>query len=196
MIELSLDDKRTLILEYEKSRARELARLVIEKPVPPVWMIFIPVFFIFYAWKIREYSSGLKDFSKHYLVSRNRALDIAYEAEKTGKLEEIDDLAENNYPIPSHARPAYRRWLSLLVDHYRNLLTAGSSSVEGLIRAHYRNKATFMLTNNQLRTAEAAFNSALLPKIEGDSQDIRYVFEKMERSLTDLYRREVDDVFP
>lgn len=195
MMEISLDEKRTLIFDYEKSRARELARRVIDKPVPPVWMIFIPVFFVFYAWKIREYSNGLKDFADHYLISRNKALEIAYEAEGSGRRQEIDELVENDHPIPARARPFYRKWLSLLVDHYRNLLAARGDSVQGLIRTCYRNRSTYLIVNNQLNTAESAFNKALMPKIEGDQQDIRYVVKRMEQSIAELYREEVDDIF-
>ncbi len=195
MMEISLDEKRALIFEYEKSRARELARRVIDKPVPPVWMILIPVFFVFYAWKVKEYSSGLKDFADHYLISRNKALGMAYEAEESGRLQEIDDLEENNHPIPARARPDYRQWLSLLVDHYRNLLAARGDSVQGLIRACYRNRANYLIVNNQLNSAESSFNKALMPKIEGDQQDIRYVVDRMERSIAELYREEVDHIF-
>ena len=195
MTESSLDEKRTLILEYEKSRARELARRVIEKPVPPVWMILIPIFFVFYAWKIREYSNGLKRFAEHYLITRNKAIDMAFEAEESGRLQEIDELVENGHPIPARARPYYCKWVSLLIDHYRNLLAADGKSVQGLIRTSYRNKSTYLVVNNQLKTAESAFNKALMPKIEGDEQDIRYIVDRMERSIAELYREEVDDAF-
>ena len=194
-MEISLDEKRTLIFEYEKNRARELARRVIDKPVPPVWMILIPVFFVFYAWKIKEYSSGLKDFADHYLISRNKALDMAYEAEESGRPQEIDDQVESDHPIPARALPNYRQWIHLLVVHYRNLLTARGDSVQGLIRACYRNRSTYLVVNNQLNSAESSFNKALMPKIEGDQQDIRYIVDKMEQSIAALYREEVDSIF-
>lgn len=195
MIERSLDDKKTLILEYEKSRAHELARRVIDKPVPSVWMILIPVFFVFYGWKIREYSKGLKNFSAHYLISRERALDIAFEAEQNGRRRELDDLVDDVHPIAAEARPSYLSWMSILVEHYRRLLAARGDSVPALIRTCYRNKSTYEILNKELNAAESAFNQALLPNVEGDQQDIRYVAEKMEKSIAALYREEVGDVF-
>lgn len=195
MSELLIEDKRTKILEYEESMARKLAGQVIDKPVPPVWMILVPVFFVFHAWKIKQYSNGLKDFAEHYLVTRRRALDTAYEAELSGEPPDIEQLMEAAQAIPAVARPSYQHWLSLLVEHYRNLLQARGNSVPDLIRSHYRNKGTYLLFNNQLNQAENTYNMALLPKIEGDRQDIRYALEKMEQGITNLHRREVEEVF-
>ncbi len=195
MTEDSLEDKKQRILEYEESMARQLARRVIDKPVPPVWMILIPIFFIFYAWKIKEYSNGLKGFAEHYLLSRRRALDTAYEAEQSGREPDIEQLLEPVTEIPANARPYYRTWIALLIDHYRNLLKARGNSAQGLIRHHYRAKSTYLLSSNQLNKAENTYNMALLPKIEGDQQDIRYVLEKMERGIADLRRQEAEVIF-
>ena len=87
-----MEDKKRQILNNEEFMARQLARRVIEKPVPAVWMILIPVFFVFYAWKIKQYANGLKDFAEHYLISRRRGLDAAFEAEQSGNLPEIDHI--------------------------------------------------------------------------------------------------------
>lgn len=195
MSELSIEDKRTAILEYEESMARQLARRVIDKPIPPVWMILVPVFFVFHAWKIKQYSNGLKDFTEHYLITRRRALDTAYEAELSGEPPDIEQLVEDTQTISASARPPYQYWVSLLTDHYRNLLKARGNSVPDLIRSHYRNKLNYLLFNNQLNQAENDFNITLLPKIEGDRQDIRYVLDKMEKGITDLHRKEVEEVF-
>ena len=195
MSALSMEDKKNLILDYERARARQLARRVIEKPVPPIWMILIPVFFVFYAWKIKQYSNGLKDFADHYMVSRRLALDTAFEAEQGGTPPEIGQLIENTDTIPQGARSCYRDWLSLLIEHYRNLLVASGLSTQDLIRSHYRNKSTYLLFNNTLNTTENTFNKALLPDIEGDRQDIKYIFDRMEQSLADLRRLEVEEIF-
>ncbi len=196
MSKLSIEEKKNKIVEYEEHMARQLARLVIDKPVPPIWMILIPVFFVFYAWKMKEYSNGLKDFADHYLVSRLRALDTAYETELSGKQPDVDHLVEDTHGIPANARPLYHHWISLLIDHYRNLLRARGNCVQGLIKAHYRDKLSYMLFNNQLNKAENAFNISLLPKIEGEQQDVRYALDKMEQGITDLHRKEVEEAFP
>lgn len=195
MIELPIEEKKRQILEYEEAMARQLARRVVDKPVPPIWMILIPIFFVFHAWKIKEYSNGLKSFAEHYLLSRRRALDTACESEIGGTQPDIDQLLEKNNAIPASASSCYRTWITLLINHYCNLLKAPGNSVHELIRSHYRNKSTYLLFNNQLRTAENSYNVSLLPKIEGDQQDLRYVLDKMEQGITDLQRKEVEDVF-
>ncbi len=195
MTEGSIEERKRQILKHEESMAHQLARRVIDKPVPPIWMILIPIFFVFHAWKIKEYAKGLKDFAEHYLLSRRRALDTAYEAAESGKEPDIEKLLENGTTIPASARSCYRTWITLLVDHFRNLLAARGNSTPELIRNHYRKKATYLLFINQLNTAEYAYNIALLPKIEGDQQDIRYVLEKMERGIADLHRQEADEIF-
>ncbi len=195
MTEDPLEKRKRQILKHEESMAHQLARRVIDKPAPSVWMILIPIFFVFHAWKIKEYATGLKDFVEHYLLSRRRALDSAYEAVEHNHEPDIEHLLKTDTAIPAGARTCYRAWLTLLVDHFRNLLTAGGNSVSELIRNHYRNKATYLLFNNQLNTAENDYNKALLPKIEGDQQDIRYVLDKMERAIADLHRQEAEEIF-
>ena len=52
-----------------------------------------------------------------------------------------------------------------------------------------------MFFNNQLNTAENAFNKALLPEIDGDQQDILYIAEKLQQSGVELRRKEVENIY-
>jgi hypothetical protein len=192
---LSMEDKKIQIVDNEEFMARQLARRVIEKPVPAVWMILIPVFFVFHVWKIKQYANGLKDFAENYLISRRRALDTAFEAEQSGNLPDIDHLVEMADTFPAEARRLYRDWMSLLVDHYRFMLAAPGNSYKELIRAHYRIKSNFLLFCNKLNKTENAFNLALLPDIKGDSQDLRYILDRMESGVADLRRKEIEEIF-
>lgn len=195
MTTLSFEEKKQQILEYEQSLAHTLARQVVDKPVPPIWMILVPIFFVFHASKIKEYSKGLKDFAEHYLVSRRRALDTAYESVLHNADPAIETLMKQADTIPEEARGLYQQWMSLLVDHYRNVLVAPGISVQDRIRSHYRNKSNYLLFNNQLDTAENAFSKALLPEIDGDQQDILYIAEKLQRSSVELHRKEVENIY-
>lgn len=195
MIKISIEDKKNQILDYEKSTASRLARRVIEKPDPSVWMIFMPIFFVFHAWKIKQYSNGLKYFVGNYLISRRRALDTAFEAEQSGVPPDIDQLVEKVDNIPAKVQPFYHNWMTLLVNHYRGLLAAPGDSQQDLKRALYRNKSSYLLFCNQLNKAENAFNIALLPGLEGDQQDLRYILDKIDQGITDLRRKEVNEIF-
>lgn len=190
-----MEAKKQLILEYEKYMARQLARHVIEKPAPSVWMIFVPIFFVFYVWKVKQYSNGIKSFVENYLLSRRRALDTAFEAVQRGAPPEIEQLVQQASGIPAVALPLYRNWMSLLVDHYRGLLTEPGKSQQDLKKSYYQNKTRYLSFCDQLSQTENSFNTALLPTIEGDQQDLRFVLERIEKGAADLRHQEVEEIF-
>jgi len=192
----ALEIIKSQILENEAAMAAQLARKVIDKPVPPIWMILVPIFFVFHAAKIKQYSRGLKEFAKHYLLSKQRALDTACEAQLQGKSPEIDSLMEKLDAIPPRAKPLYREWMTLLVDHYCSLLTAAGNSHHERIRSHYQSRSSYALFIDQLNRVEFAYNSALLPGIEGDNSDLRDVLDKMKKGQKELRQKEIKEIFP
>ena len=187
--------KKQYILEHESELARQLAALVLDKPKPPIWMIFIPVFFVFFVQKLNQYKSGLKDFVENFLKSRRRAIEEALIAEETGNPTDASKLAETMGSIPDQAKPLFAAWMTVLIDHYRLLLTTEGNSHEALVRAGYRNKTNYLLFCNTLNKAENAYSQALLPKLDGDSQDLRQIVEKIDRCVTDLRRQDADKIF-
>ena len=50
----SLSDKHDFILAEERRFAWQVGASVIDKPKLAVWMILIPVFFIFYFWEFNN----------------------------------------------------------------------------------------------------------------------------------------------
>ena len=188
--------KKQHILEHESNLARQLAAMVLDKPKPPIWMIFIPVFFVFFVQKMNQYKSGLKDFVESYLKARRRAMEAALEAEETGRPTDVNKLAETMGNIPDQAKPLFAAWMAILIDHYRQLLAAQGNSHEALVRAGYRSKTDFLLFCNSLNKAENAYSQALLPKLDGDSRDLRQVVEKIDRCVTELRRQDADKIFP
>lgn len=195
MTVLSLAERSRIILDYEESMARRLASMVLEKPKPPIWMILIPVFFVFYASKLQEYKKGLQSFADHYLVSRKRALEVACEAIEQKTEPAIDQLIARADTIPEAAIPLYRDWITLLIDHYRNLLATGAGNVSAMAQDHYRSKTNFLLFSRQLGKAEDAFNAALLPVVEGESEDIDFIARRLQSSLKELHQKEVESLF-
>ncbi len=190
-----IEEKKELILAHEESTANQLARRVLDKPTPSVWMILIPVFFVFNAFKIKEYSQGLKNFSANYLISRHRALETAVAAEKRGVPPEITQLMEQVDSIPVEAQSCFRAWMTLLIDHYSALLSVSGKSYSELIRAHYRNKLSYSQFHDQLGTIENAFNMSLFSGLEGDAQDLLYTLDRMKKGLADLRQKEIEEIF-
>lgn len=192
----SLAKKQEQILAHEEALANRLALAVLDKPTPPIWMILIPIFFVFYAWKLKQYSNGLKDFARHYLISRRRALEAAVAAEETGKQVDIGALVEAaGTNIPEQAKPLYQDWMQLLTEHYLSLLSAQGTSYVALVRNRYQDKTSYLLCNSQLSRAELVFGKALVPQIQGDMTDLLDVLERMEKALADLHRQESERIF-
>lgn len=194
MTTTSLEERKNHILAHEEITANRLARRVLDKPVPPIWMILIPVFFVFHAWRIKQYGSGLKDFAENYLVSRRRALETACRLEGGEDSPEQAD-ADGQAAVPAEARPHFEELMSLLIDHYRALLAVRGNGYAALVRAHYRSKSNYMLFCNRLNKIENSFNRALLPEMEGEYDDLRAVVGRMEAGIVELRRRELDEIF-
>lgn len=195
MKKISVEEKKELIFAYEESMAHLLARRVLDKPTPSVWMILVPIFFVFNAWKIKEYSQGLKDFAVNYLISRQRALDMAFNGGQSGAQLEIARLMDKVDSIPAEAQSFFRAWMSLLVDHYSALLAAPGKSYHDLIRATYPNKLSYTEFHDQLGKTENAFNMSLCTSLGGDPQDLSYILDKMDKGLADLRQKEIEEIF-
>lgn len=191
----SIDTKKRLILDHEKELAAQLSALVIDKPKPPLWMIFIPIFFVFFAQKMSQYKKSRENFVESHLKSRRIALEAALEAEETGSPADVEAIVAKVGRIPAEARPSYAEWMTALVDHYRLLLSARGGSMPELVRSGYGSKTNYLLFCNCLNKAENAFSLALLPAMDGDSQDLRHVIQKMNAGLTTLRRQSADSIF-
>ena len=192
----SLNDKKQQILDHETMLAQLLARQVLDKPKPPLWMIFVPVFFVFFIQKMNQYKSGLEDFVENYLKSRRRALEAAVAAEESGIAVDMEALLETIGNIPQQARPLFAEWMGTLIEHYLLLLTSPGNDHSALVRNAYRNKTNYLLFCNCLNKAENAYNVALLPEMQGDSQDIHHIIQKMDICVTNLRRQDAETIFP
>lgn len=190
-----MDQNKQLILDHETQLANRLALQILDKPKPPIWMIFVPIFFVFFVQKLNQYKSGLAEFVENYLKSRRHALEAALEAEETDKPANLDALQEKVGSIPNQARPLFAAWMAVQVDHYRQLLAAKGGSHAALVRNAYQTKTNYLLFCNCLNKAENAYSMALLPKIDGDNHDLRHVIEKMETCVANLRREDADKIF-
>ena len=195
MLATILDDKRQAIFDHERLVARRLARRVMEKPVPPAWMILVPIYFLFYALKLKDYAKGLDTFTGQYLACRCRALDAATEA-IAGRAElDIEPLIAQASPMPEAARPHYRQWLTHLMSHYHNLLATDGSDLPTMTRGHYRNKTSYMLFTRKLNSIESTLNTRLASAIEGDRDHITATIEKMRVAIEELRSEDLHTIF-
>lgn len=191
----ALDERKELIFANEETMAWQLALHVIEKPTPRVWMIFIPIFFVFYFWKLKEYEKGLKTFAENHLLSRRRTLEAALVAEKGGQPVDIQALVDQVEELQENTRTFYAEWLTVLAGHYHLLLNAKGDSYPALVRSGYRSKSNYLLFCRQLGKVESAFNMAILPTIDGETTELHFVTETMTEGLNALRLREAKEIF-
>jgi hypothetical protein len=189
------DQKKQLILDHESQLAHKLALQILDKPKPPIWMIFVPIFFVFFVQKMNQYKSGLAEFVENYLKSRRHAMEAALKAKETGGPPDLDALMEKVGNIPEQARPLFMAWMVLLVGHYSLLLASKGNTHAALVRGGYQSKTNYLLFCKTLNKAENAYSTALLPDMDGDSQDLRHVIEKIDICVTNLRREEADKIF-
>jgi hypothetical protein len=189
-----LDLNQDLILTHERRFAGQVAGEVVDKPVLALWMILIPVFFVFYFFQLKRYKNGLKEFSKNFLVTRQRALQAVYETSQKHSQVDVDELVALS-DSPEQVKAEYRLWVEALVDHYQTLISATGSRYEELVRDVYRKKSSYQLALNRLSRAENEFNRALVPHLPGDPDSISQVVEAMAKSVKKIRRSYVAEVF-
>ena len=191
----TMAQKRDLILADEKRFAARVSARVIDKPRLDVWMILIPVFFVFYFWQLKRYAKGRKTFAEKFLITRKRSLDEALQSAETGENPDIGKLVQAA-DIPDKIRQDYRRWLTLLVDHYRDLILARGSDYPALVRSTYKSRTNYLLFLNRLNQAEREFDAALKPHLEKTTENVNGIIKLMEESVTGLRRQLAEEIFP
>ena len=187
--------KRDFILEEERRFAHLVARQVIDKPKLAVWMILIPVFFVFYFWQLKRYADGRKTFAEKFLITRQRAIEEACQsiaAEKGPNPEKLVQAAD----VPPQTRSVYRRWVTLLIDHYRDLIQAHGGSYPALVRSSYQSRTNYLLFLNRLNQAEREFDAALKPLLEKTTDNVGDIIKLMEQSTTEIRRQRAEEIFP
>ncbi len=191
----SMTDKRDLILAEERRFAALISARVIDKPLLAVWMILIPVFFVFYIWQLKRYSDGRKTFAEKFLITRKRALEQALRSAESGKDPDIEEVVQAS-DIPEQIRKDYRRWVALLIDHFRDLIRAHGSSYPALVRSVYKSRTNFLLFLNRLNQVERELDAALKPHIAESTENANGIIKLMEESTRSIRRQIAEEIFP
>ena len=189
-----VEENFDIIEKNEERFAFCLAGQVIYKPKLSIWMIFIPVIFVYYFFQLNKYKQGREEFTHHYLVTRKRALNAARSAVVSGKdpdLEEIVRLAE----LPPDTLGIYRELLVVLIQHYKDLLIAKGGSIAELVRSAYRSRTNYLLFYNRLNQVENELNAALRPHMKNSIDGFDEVVQKIEDVSAKLRRQDVNRVY-
>lgn len=192
----TIEAKKDLILDYEQRFANELGLAIISKPKMRVWMVLIPMYFVFHIYRHKKYMAGRQVFAANFMVSRRGIADETMEALRQNRPVNLDALSAKAKLPSKEAQRNYREWLTVLMAHYRDLLTAQAGDFDALVKLAYRNRSNYLLTLDQLSEAEKKFNTTLRPHIKNETENIDDFIAGIEHHSTRLWRAHAQTVFP
>ncbi|MFP4071405.1 MAG: NF038143 family protein, partial [Desulfovibrionales bacterium] len=190
-----LDEKHEIIRRRDELFAFDLAKRIMEKPKASIWIIFMPVFFVFYAQRLQKYKGSVHGFVKHYLHTKTLALDAALEESKGHK--PLDERSAQDLPSEDQAwkiREQQHQELDLLREHYLLLLRSSGKSYPELVRSGYSTSGAYRSFLNRLIKAEGAVNRAVLD-VHHPGEEAQDVVHRMEQNAEDLREKEIQEIF-
>lgn len=193
----SLRQKYEAILSKEEHFAYELAKQVIEKPKASVWLIFLPVLFVFYAQRIQKYKAGSRLFANGYLRTKIIALDAAVKEAESGLYPEKIMAAVTpaaDPPEKAKMREKQREEVDILRQHYLLLFRSTGNSFSELLRNAYQTSGAYRSFLNRLRRAEHGVNQEVVDSIQS-SPEAREVVARMEKLSEQLREEELREIY-
>ncbi len=161
----AIDSKAKAILDHEECFADSLAAKVIDKPRLSVWMILVPIIFIYFFFRMKKFTDGRKDFSSKYILTRKQALSKAVEYVKGDRNAGAEDIVKK-IDMNERQKKYYREILSVLHNHYVHLLTSNGATYEELVRKSYKSRDNFMKHISEINEAEREFNRCFIENTE------------------------------
>lgn len=195
MKRLTTTEKSGLLIDYETQQAKKLARKIIDKPKPPLWMILIPVFFVFFAWKMKDYKNGIIAFCKNWMITREMCIEAARSAVENNAEPQIAEIVSKAGELPPEAIDDYSKWVTLLTGYYVQLLSTDGNSIDELIRKHFHTRSSYMLTLKQINSIENRYHRTLMPFMPGDQDDLAATIEKINSWSMQLQKDWADQLF-
>ncbi|MCP4688676.1 MAG: hypothetical protein GY859_11545 [Desulfobacterales bacterium] len=189
-----IETRQTIILVRDLQFAHKLASRVIFKPELSVWMILVPIFFIYYFWRLQKFSKGRGVFVKQWMRPRRQTLEEAWAALEEGRPGEIDRVIPKDQ-IPPGALGPYRDWIRTMLRYYTDLLRARGDDYNQLVRDANGDKTTHLMVLNQLTQREKRLDKALQPHLEASAPDVAETIRSIESASEAPRREEADRIF-
>ena len=86
--------------------------------------------------------------------------------------------------------------LSILVEHFVNLLQSDGEDFDSLVHSAYNNRTNYLLVLNRLNRAEKDFDRALKPHLNKEHEGVNNVIKSMELQTEKLRREIAEKIFP
>lgn len=198
---MSIDARYELILSQEQQFAKKVAVKTVDKPEFSLWIILIPIFFVYYIYRSQRWKSVLELCSKEFVFTKKTALDAALDMTQNGasKTEAIaacpSDQGEGKKEEAKEINKKQMQEIEFLIDHYVKLLKAEGDSYQSLLENAYQRRNNYAQFLNLLQQAEKEVNLAAkraFSQTEGFSEMI----SRMETATEALRTEEKKAVFP
>jgi hypothetical protein len=194
-----LEARHAMLLHQERILAYDLAKVLIHKPKVTVWMIMLPLLFLFFLQDLKKYKAAIQNFTEGYLKNKIIALDLAF----SGVREDASlDGALATFASETRLAPAdqnelhekQRQEIACLMDHYRRLLTAKGKTYEELVKNAYPSASAYRLFLDTLFDLENAVMHTALRSNPADG-DAHELGQLMQNATRQLRRRECERIF-
>jgi hypothetical protein len=195
----SLKERHDMIWYREQVLAYELARTMIHKPKVGVWMILLPLLFVFFLQDIKKYKSSIRTFVDGFLKNKKIALDLTFNAVSAGtSLEKtLAEFASETQPTFSDQNDLHEKQLreiAFLMKHFQRLLNGKGRTYEELLKEAYPSAgeyASFLDTLFKLEDAvlKSAFPAGTSNKEAGELVTL------MQNTVRRMRLQERDRVF-
>ncbi len=156
------ESKKETILQHERMLSDAIGSAVLEKPRVSTWMIFIPILFLFFIYRMKKFKKDQVKFIEELMTVRQAAMDDAFNTAEQGS----PGLAPVPPDLPEPLQTPYASWLQTLSNHYLALLTAEGDDFGSLVCAAYGNRNNYLGVIHRLGMAEKGFYTALKPYLD------------------------------
>ncbi|OGR59015.1 MAG: hypothetical protein A3J80_03290 [Desulfobacula sp. RIFOXYB2_FULL_45_6] len=188
---MDLTGKKDIILKQELNFANEIGAALFEKPKVSVWMIFIPILFLYFIFRMQKFKNDRTKFSTEFMAARREAMALAYDA-SAAKSPAGNDSVNRSAKLPEPLQEPYGSWIKALSSLYLDLLSADGNDFDSLVRTAYRNRVKYLDTLDRVNQSEKEFYAVLKPlmaEVEGTDTIIAILESESRRLRRDMADR-------
>lgn len=187
---IDLEARQAMIWQQERILAYDLAKVLIHKPRVTVWMIMLPLLFLFFLQDLKNYKAAIRNFTNGFLKNKQTALELALTGLREGTAR---DSAPAQFAAGFRSDPTdqndlhetQRQEIACLMDHYRRLLTATGKTYAELIKNAYPSVSAYRLFLDTLFDLENAVMQTALGSnpTDGDARELGQLMQTATRQL-------------
>lgn len=175
-----------------------MAKVLIPKPKVTVWMVMLPLLFLFFLQDLKKYKVGIGNFVEGFLKNKKAALGLAMGAVHEGAslAAKLADFAAEAWPLPADQNELYekqRREIACLMQHYQRLLTGSGKTYAALIKNAYRSGPEYQVFLDTLFGLERAVLKAAMPSdpAGGDAHELVRLMQTATRQIRQRERASI-----